>query len=76
AFATVGVALTVTSFVLVGGFSVLALSSFLPNEVMGLMMAIAIACALLADFLLLPPLLIAMDAGKRSAVNASTRSEP
>jgi hypothetical protein len=76
AFATVGVALTVTSFVLVGGFSVLALSNFLPNEVMGLMMAIAIACALLADFLLLPPLLIAMDAGKRSAANVSTRSEP
>ncbi len=76
AFATVGVALTVTSFVLVGGFSVLALSSFLPNEVMGQMMAITITCALLADFLLLPPLLIAMDAGKKGAATASTRSEP
>jgi hypothetical protein len=76
AFATVGVALTVTSIVLVGGFSVLALSSFLPNEVMGVMMAITISCALLADFLLLPPLLIAMDAGKNAAAIANTRSEP
>ena len=76
AFATVGVALTVTSVVLVGGFSVLSLSSFLPNEVMGEMMAITISCALFADFLLLPPLLIAMDAGKSGAATANTRSEP
>ena len=76
AFATVGVALTVTSVVLVGGFSVLSLSNFLPNEVMGEMMAVTITCALLADFLLLPPLLIAMDAGKNGAATANTRSEP
>jgi uncharacterized protein len=76
AFATVGVALTVTSVVLIGGFSVLSLSSFLPNEVMGEMMAITISCALFADFLLLPPLLIAMDAGKPGSATANTRSEP
>ena len=64
AFETVGAALTITSAILVAGFAVLALSDFLLNEVMGLMMSITILCALLADFLLLPPLLIAMDAGK------------
>jgi predicted RND superfamily exporter protein len=65
AFETVGVALTVTSAVLVAGFAVLALSQFLINEVMGVMMALTILCALVADFLLLPPLLIAFDRRKR-----------
>ena len=54
----------VTSAILVAGFAVRGLSAFLRNEVMGLMMSITILCALLADFLLLPPLLIAIDAGK------------
>ena len=61
AFETVGVALTVTSAVLIAGFAVLAFSDFLLNEVMGLMMALTIFCALVADFLILPPLLMAMD---------------
>ncbi len=58
AFHTVGTALWVTSVVLVAGFSVLALSHFHLNAGMGLLTAITIACALLADFLLLPPLLL------------------
>ncbi len=58
AFKTVGTALWVTSVVLVLGFSVLAFSHFQLNAGMGLLTAITIACALLADFFFLPPLLI------------------
>ncbi len=61
AFSTVGRALVVTSFVLIAGFLVLALSGFELNSGMGLLTAIVIAFALLADFLLLPPLLMIFD---------------
>lgn len=58
AFSTVGTALWVTSLVLVVGFGILALSAFELNAGMGLLTAITIALALLADFLFLPPLLM------------------
>ncbi|MFW5443817.1 MAG: efflux RND transporter permease subunit [Methylococcaceae bacterium] len=61
AFSTVGVALWITSAVLVGGFMVLSLSHFSMNAEMGLMTAITIAVALFLDLLLLPPLLMSMD---------------
>jgi predicted RND superfamily exporter protein len=61
AFSTVGVALWVTSLALIGGFLVLSTSSFELNASMGLLTSIVIAFALLADFLLLPPLLIKLD---------------
>lgn len=61
AFSTVGVALWITSLVLVSGFLVLNLSHFAMNADMGLMTAITIASALLLDLLLLPPLLMGMD---------------
>lgn len=61
AFSTVGRALVVTSLVLIAGFLVLALSHFELNSGMGLLTAIVIAFALLADFLLLPPLLMKME---------------
>jgi predicted RND superfamily exporter protein len=61
AFSTVGVALWVTSAALIAGFLVLSTSSFELNSGMGLLTAIVIAFALLADFLFLPPLLIKMD---------------
>jgi hypothetical protein len=61
AFRNVGMALFTTSVVLVVGFLVLSLSSFELNSGMGLLTAIVIAFALLADFLLLPPLLILLD---------------
>jgi predicted RND superfamily exporter protein len=64
AFSTVGTALWVTTFILVAGFAVLALSSFQLNQQMGLLTAIAMVCALIADFLLLPPLLLALDRSK------------
>ena len=61
AFHTVGVALLVTTIVLVAGFLVLAQSSFKLNSDMGLLTSITIALALLADFLFLPPLLMKLD---------------
>jgi predicted RND superfamily exporter protein len=61
AFSTVGIALWVTSAVLVCGFSVLATSHFTMNYGMGLLTAITIATALFLDFLFLPPLLMSLE---------------
>ncbi|MDH5327085.1 MAG: efflux RND transporter permease subunit [Gammaproteobacteria bacterium] len=61
AFTTVGLALTITSIVLVMGFLVLSLSSFQLNSGMGLLTSVVIAFALMADFLFLPPLLMKLE---------------
>ncbi|MDX8393605.1 MAG: MMPL family transporter [Mariprofundales bacterium] len=61
AFSSVGIAIVVTSAVLVAGFMILAQSTFALNSQMALLTSIAIAMALLADFLLLPVLLMRMD---------------
>jgi len=61
AFRTVGLALIVTSFVLAAGFMVLSLSAFNMNADMAIMTAFTIAFAILADFILLPPLLMKLD---------------
>jgi len=67
AFNNVGVALWVTSAVLISGFMVLAQSNFELNSGMGLMTSIIIAVALILDFLLLPPMLMAIDSDKKTA---------
>jgi len=61
AFRSVGLALWVTTVVLVAGFLVLAQSHFYMNSSMGIMTAVTISFALLADFLFLPPLLMALN---------------
>lgn len=61
AFNTVGVALIITTAVLVSGFLVLSGSHFSPTWVSGLLLAITLSYALLTDFLLLPPLLTVLD---------------
>ena len=61
AFNSVGVALLVTSVVLIAGFMILAQSHFELNSGMGLLTSIVIALALITDFLLLPPLLIKLE---------------
>ena len=61
AFSTVGMALWVTSLVLIAGFMVLTQSAFKLNADMGLLTAIIIGFALAADFLFLPPLLMRVD---------------
>jgi len=61
AFNNVGVALAVTTAVLVVGFIILASSSFRLNADMGAVTALTIAIALIIDFLLLPPLLMKFE---------------
>ena len=64
AFSHVGQAIVVTSIILIAGFSVLATSDFALNSLMALLTAIAIFMAVVADFLLLPALLIMLDSKK------------
>ncbi len=66
AFNTVGVALWVTSLVLVMGFWVLGQSHFALNADMGAMAAITIAIALIMDFLFLPPLLMKLEENRNA----------
>jgi len=70
AFRTVGLALVVTSFVLAAGFMVLSMSAFNMNADMAIMTAFTIVFAILADFILLPPLLMALDKGDTSKENS------
>ncbi|MFB3047169.1 MAG: RND family transporter [Acidiferrobacterales bacterium] len=61
AFNTVGVALCITSAVLVAGFLVLGASHFSPTWTTGILIAITLSYALVIDFLFLPPLLLVLD---------------
>lgn len=67
AFSTVGTALIVTSLILVAGFAVLSQSSFGFNAGMGQMTALTVAFALLADFTLLPAVLMALESKREAA---------
>ena len=60
-FKNVGMALTITSIGLVIGFSILAQSGFAVNKDMAMLTAITIGFALFVDYLLLPPILMAVD---------------
>ena len=60
-FEIVGPALMSTSIVLASGFGLLLLSGFVLNSQMGLLTAMIVLIALLADFLLLPPLILLID---------------
>ena len=63
-FVSVGRALWTTTAVLAAGFLVFASSGFEVSSSLGLLVTITIGFALLADFLLLPPLLMAIDRRK------------
>jgi hypothetical protein len=63
-----------TSVVLVAGFLVLTYSPFEINSAMGLLTAITIGLALLADFLLLPTLLMTLD--KREDYESNQLADP
>jgi len=63
-FHSVGRALWTTTAALAAGFLVLAGSGFESSWTLGVMTSITIVFALLADFLLLPPLLMAIDRRK------------
>ncbi len=74
AFRTVGMALWITSLVLIAGFGVLNFSGFAMNAEMGILTAVTIALALAADFLFLPPLLMKADRRKRTPSGLSSQS--
>ena len=74
AFSSVGVALWVTTFVLVAGFMVLASSDFGMNSTMGLFTALTIGIALIVDFLFLPALLMKVE-GEKPALSMKLQGE-
>ena len=69
-FSKVGMALFVTTFALVAGFMILSTSGFAVNGDMAKLTALTITLALVADFLLLPALLITID--RRETMTAPT----
>ena len=75
AFSNVGIAIIATSVILVAGFLVLNWSTFRLNASMGQMTAIAITSALLADFLLLPALLLTVDKFRKPNNNTDVLNE-
>lgn len=79
-FTTVGYATWVASLVLMSGFGVLAFSAFWFNAGMGLLSVITIGFALLAEYFLLPPLLLALEAWREKSVGVvavrAVRDEP
>jgi predicted RND superfamily exporter protein len=56
--ATIGRAMYYTSITIIVGFSVLVLSNFVPTQMFGLLTAVAMLLALIANLLLLPSLLV------------------
>ena len=75
-YRTVGMAILVTSIILIAGFSVLTLSPFRLNNNLGLLTAIAIAFAVAIDFLLLPVLLLALDRRRQRSEEGSLSDLP
>ena len=71
AFTTVGTALFVTTVILVAGFGILSQSSFDLNSAMGKLTVITTTFALIADFFLLPTVLMRIEPVRELAVEAN-----
>lgn len=71
AFSQIGNALWVTSFILILGFAIFAISSFKINQEMGMLTTLIFAVGLLADFVLLPPILLFIEGFRKSAKASS-----
>lgn len=69
AFDTAGRALVVTTIVLVGGFLILVFSPFVPTAQVGILTALIIGFALVADLTLLPAILTWVDRASSSQLN-------
>ncbi len=67
AFNNVGLALLVTSIVLITGFMIMAQSHFYLNSSMGLLTSVVILLALIIDLTFLPPLLMRFSRSKKGA---------
>ena len=66
-FDTAGRALLTTTVVLVAGFAIFAFSPFVPTAQVGVLTAMIIGFALIADLSLLPALLVTLDRGSLEA---------
>jgi uncharacterized protein len=64
----------ITSFLLIGGFLILTVGSFAPTVYFGLVTAIIIALALVCDLLVLPAMMLTVDA-KRQPGGQATSSD-
>lgn len=64
AFRTTGPALFTTSIVLMAGFVVFAFSGYEGIWILGMMVTLMVGLGIIVDFLLLPPLLLALDKSK------------
>lgn len=72
AYRTVGEAIVMTSIVFAAGFAVLAMSHFSGNSHMGLLTAITIGFAVLADLFFLPALLVLKE--DKAAIEAAIKA--
>ena len=73
AFSNVGLAIVITSIILIIGFGVLSYSAFLLNWSLGMLSAMTIAIALIVDFTLLPAFLIFV--GRCGSAESKTKNE-
>ncbi|MEL7049420.1 MAG: FHA domain-containing protein, partial [Pseudomonadota bacterium] len=71
-FRTVGSAIVVTTFAIGLGFCALAMSGFLVNQHLGMLTAITLGSALVADLLFLPALLYLLDRGDDMSSKSQT----
>ncbi len=74
AFQAVGPAILGTTLIVAGGFAMLGLSTFRVTSYMGLLTSLAVMCAMITDFFLLPALLVLLDKGTVGAT-VTTPSE-
>ena len=75
AFRSVGRALLATTVVFGLGFLVFGASGLVTNQALGLLVGMTVVIALLADFLFLPPLLMALDGTRETSAQIRERLE-
>ena len=73
AFRSVGKALLATTVVFGLGFMVFGASGMVTNQALGLLAGMTVVIALLADFLFLPPLLMALDGTRETTAEIRER---
>ncbi len=75
AFSSVGKALLATTMVFGLSFLVFGASGLITNQALGLLVGMTVVIALLADFLFLPPLLMALDGTRETSAQIRERLE-
>ena len=75
-FAHAGPAMVSTTLILIAGFTTLAFGNFIPNVYFGIMTAAILGIAMIADFVLLPALLLIVARDKAPARAAGALHDP